>query len=116
MTKLQQDVRHYVRVARKTKGQLKKFDEFNMAYKTELPTNGESEVALNTFVKSLKRARAVNGVPVQGRLYNLYNALAKLDSPVVSAPVKQEMIPQPSVASLKPVSIRTEKLEEPEVK
>lgn len=116
MTRLQQDVRHYVRVARKTKGQLKKFDEFNIAYKTELPTNGDSEVALNSFVKSLKRARAVNGVPVQGRLYNLYNALVKLDSPVISAPVKKEMIPQPSTASLKPVSIRTEKVEEPEVK
>ena len=52
MTKLQQDVRHYVRVARKTKGQLKKFDEFNLAYKTKLPTNGDSEVALSSFEKS----------------------------------------------------------------
>ena len=43
MTRLQQDVRHYVRVARKTKGQLKKFDEFNMAYKTELPTYVDME-------------------------------------------------------------------------
>lgn len=116
MTRLQQDVRHYVRVARKTKGQLKKFDEFNLAYKTKLPTNGDSEVALSSFVKSLKRARAVNGVPVQGRLYNLYNALVKLDSPVVNAPVKKEMIPPPSMASLKPVSIRTEKVQEVEVK
>lgn len=116
MTRLQQDVRQYVRVARKTKGQLKKFSEFNAIYNTSLPINDESELVLNNFVKSIKRARALNGVPIQGRLYNLYNALVKLDSPVVSAPVKKEMIPPPSVSSLKPVSIRTEKVEDVEVK
>jgi len=111
MNKLQQDVRQYVRVARKTKGQIKNFKEFNSQYNTEIPITEASGIIFDKFLKSLKRQRSSNGFPVQGRLFNIYNALAKVDSPLVSIPVKQEMIPPPSV-SLKPVSIRAEKIEQ----
>lgn len=104
MNKLQEDVRRYVRIARKTKGQLKSFHEFNSIHKTSLPTSVETKAVFNIFSKSLKRQKLANGFPVQGRLYNLYSALVKLDSPVVRAPVKKEMIPS---ASLKPASIRS---------
>ena len=39
MSSLQSDVRLYVRKARKTRGQILSFEEFNAKFKTDLPVN-----------------------------------------------------------------------------
>lgn len=108
MNQLQQDVSLYVRVARKTRGQLQSFKAFNEKFNTNIP---ECETAFKSFSKSFKRAKANGEFPVQGRLYNLYSAFVKESSPVIAPQIKPEMIPSPA-ASLSPVSHRSVAVEE----
>lgn len=103
---LQNDVKNYVRKARKTKTQLMSFGEYNAKYNTNLPTSENARLALQKFETSLKSARKKDGFPVRMRLFNLYKALSVSDHVVVAPVVKKELIPPPSI-SLKPVSSRS---------
>jgi hypothetical protein len=103
---LQQDVRHYVRVARKSNQTPLSFTEFNEIHGTKLPVDNEAERVFAKFTKSLKRARLSNGVPVQTRLFNIYSALRKDQSPAMNIQPKRALVPEPT-QSLNPVSSRS---------
>lgn len=106
MSVLQNDVRMFTRVARKTRGNLLSVEEFNQKYKTKLPTTSESKLAFDQFNKSLSAARKRDGVPVRSRLFNLYEKLSGTTKSTVVPTLKRELIP-PVQNSLKPTSGRT---------
>ncbi len=95
MNQLQKDVIKYVRVARKTRGALMNFQEFNKKHNTNIP---EAPVAYEKFASSVRRARQRNEYPISGRLFNLYSELSKDKSPVVAPVVKNEVLPEASFA------------------
>ena len=103
---LQNDVKNYVRKARKTRSQLLSFEDYNAKYHTNLPTGDNARQAFQKFETSLKSARKKDGYPVTRRLFNLYKALSNSEHAVITPVVKKELIPPPSI-SLKPVSSRS---------
>ena len=103
---LQNDVKNYVRKARKIRGQILSFEDYNSKYHTNLPTGDNARVAFQIFETSLKSARKKDGYPVTRRLFNLYKALSNCEHAVITPIVKKELIPPPSI-SLKPVSSRS---------
>ncbi len=96
--KLQDDVRQYTRRARKMRSAPLSFKEFNSKYGTSLPLGADSEKAVAAFRKSHLKQLKANGFPIQGRLYNLYKAIAKDTSPIVAPSLKRELIPPPASA------------------
>lgn len=105
MSVLQNDVRMFTRVARKTRGNLLSVEDFNKKYNTNLPLTKESQLAFDRFNKSLNSARKRDGVPVRSRLFNLYGNLSTSAKPTVTPQRKRELIP-PVTASLTPPSGR----------
>ena len=100
MNQLQKDVMKYVRLDRKTRGKLLDRDEFNTKYGANLP---ESATAYNAFKSSHVRAKQ-HGVPITGRLYNLFAALSKETSPVVSPVASMDVLPSFAPASHRSMS------------
>ncbi len=96
--KLQDDVRQYTRRARKQRSVPLSFKEFNTKYGTTLPLGADSEKAVALFRKSHLKLLKANGFPIQGRMYNLYKAIAKDTSAVVAPSLKRELIPPPASA------------------
>jgi len=96
--KLQDDVRLYTRRARKQRSAPLSFKEFNTKYGTTLPLGADSEKAVALFRKSHLKLLKANGFPIQGRMYNLYKAIAKDTSAVVAPSLKRELIPPPASA------------------
>ena len=107
MSQLQDDVRKYVRVARRIQGPILSFSEFNRKYDTQLPED-KQDALYNKFVKSVNTAKKRDGFPITGPLFNVLKALMPSTSAVVdtSSSVKRSFIPDPSM-SLKPPSSRS---------
>ena len=106
MSQIQQDVKKYVRTARKVRGQPLRFTEFNKKYSTHLPEDRIGDDLYLKFSKSLKRVRSADGFPVQGPLFNILKAINRKNSPIVSTPPPRAYIPSPT-ATLKPTSSRS---------
>ena len=105
MTTISESCRQYVRKARKTRNQLLSFSDFNVKYKTNLPTDEAATIEFNRFKASFNRMKKQNGLPIQGRLYNLLKGLQKENGPVKAPSLKRELIP-PVENSLSPMSAR----------
>lgn len=112
MNSLQTDVRLYVRKARKSRGTPLNFNEFNAKYQTKLPEDAQEEY--EAFKLSLKRGIDRDGIPVTGRLFNLYKALNKETNPVVPTSLKRELIPPPT-QSLSPTDNRSLQVKKPRI-
>ena len=107
MSQLQNDVRKYMRVARRIQGPVLRFSEFNHKYDTHLPED-KQDALYNKFVRSVNAAKKRDGFPITGPLFNVLKALMPSTSAVVdtSSTVKRAFIPDPSM-SLKPTSSRS---------
>lgn len=107
MSQLQNDVRKYVRVARRIQTPILNFSEFNRKYDTQLPED-KQDALYDKFVRSVNAAKKRDGFPITGPLFNVLKALMPSTSAVVdtSSTVKRSFIPDPSM-SLKPSSSRS---------
>ncbi len=105
MGHLQDELRHYTKLARKSRGAPMTFTEYNSRHKADIPTDAVSDSIYGSFVSSLKRAKAANGLPVQGRLFNLVRAFHSEMSPIFNAPKVKTMLPSPT-QTLQPTSSR----------
>ncbi len=105
MTNISDSIRLYVRKARRSRNPLMTFNEFNVKYNTNLPTDEAAEIEFNRFKSSLSRRKKQHGFPIQGRLYNLLKGLQKENGPVKAPSLKRELIP-PVENSLTPMSAR----------
>ena len=105
MTNISDSIRQYVRKARKTRNPLLSFSEFNVKFNTNLPTDEAADIEFNRFKTSYNRMKKLNGLPIQGRLYNLLKGLQKENGPVRAPSLKRELIP-PVENSLSPMSAR----------
>ena len=107
MSQIQTDVRKYIRIARRIKGPILPFSEFNRKYDTRLPED-KQDALYNKFARSVTAAKKRDGFPITGPLFNVLKALTKETSAVVdtSSSVKRAFIPDPSM-SLKPPSSRS---------
>ena len=103
MASINDSIRQYVRKARKTRGSLMSFSEFNVKYNTNLPLDEAATKEFIRFKASYNKMKKSNGLPIQGRLYNLVKGLNKEIGPVKAPSLKRELIP-PMENSLTPMS------------
>jgi len=108
--------RKYEKVARKSKGKLMTFFEFNETHDANLPTNLSSEEIQIKFAQSFKRAKHREGFPITGKLFNIYRRLSENSRATLNRdPLRTPVSIPPASASLKapeprmkPVSVKQE--------
>lgn len=99
---LLESCRKYEKVARKSKGKLLSFFEFNEVHNTTLPTNLSSEEVQERFAQSLRSAKNRDGFPITGKLFNIYKRLSENKRITLNRePLKTSVTIPPPSASLK---------------
>lgn len=99
--------RKYEKSMRKSRTKPMSFQEYNDKYNTTLPTSLSSQEVENKFIKSLLRARKQDGIPVRGKLFNIYKRLSENASITLnSAPLKTKVNIPPPTNTIAPSDVR----------
>tara|TARA_A100001015_G_C14926774_1_gene686690 strand:+ start:43 stop:777 length:735 start_codon:yes stop_codon:yes gene_type:complete len=113
---LLESCRKYEKSARRSKGNILSFFEFNEKYNTTLPTNLSSEEVYMQFHASVRKAKNRDGFPITGKLFNIYKRLSENKRATLNRqPLQTSVTIPPPTASLSPPEPRLVKKTEKQV-